>query len=112
MDVFPAMDYPEREWVVLDAEPDRKQYRMVIAPARLRPLAFLERLQAGAEHYRHHVANLHQAKAPENWPASVAKRDARPDIFVRPVSSPLTNHRRGVGLTAMVVAVLAAADEE
>ncbi|MFL9893988.1 MULTISPECIES: hypothetical protein [Paraburkholderia] len=109
---FPAMDYPEREWVVLDAEPDQKQYRMVIAPARLRPLAFLEKLQAGAEHYRHHVANLHQAKAPENWPAYVPKRDTRPHIFGRPVSSPLTNHRRGVGVRAMVLAVLAASDAE
>lgn len=109
---FPAMDYPEREWVVLDAEPDRKQYRMVIAPARPRLLASLERLQAGAEHYRHHVANLHQAKAPETWPAYVPKRDTRPDISVRPVSSPLTNHRRGVGVRAMVLAVLAASDAE
>ncbi|CAE6848718.1 hypothetical protein R69658_07051 [Paraburkholderia aspalathi] len=83
---FPAIDYPEREWVVLDAEPDRKQCRMVIAPARPRQLASGEELQAGAEHYSHHFANLHKAKAPENWPTPVAKREAHPDISVRPVS--------------------------
>ncbi|MGY6123870.1 hypothetical protein [Paraburkholderia hospita] len=109
---FPTVDYPEREWVVLDPEPDRKQYRMVIAPAPPRPLAFLEKLQAGAEHYRHHFANLHKAQAPENWPTSVAKHDALPKIPVRPVSSPLTNHRRDVGLTAMVLAMLTASDGE
>jgi hypothetical protein len=109
---FPTIDYPEREWVVLDADPDRKQYRMVIAPARTRPLASFGNLQAGAEHYGRHVANLHKAKAPEDWPASVAKRDARPDIFGRPVSSPLTKHRRGAGVTAMVLAVLGASDAE
>ncbi|NPT58210.1 hypothetical protein [Paraburkholderia elongata] len=109
---FPAIDYPEREWVVLDADPDREQYRMVIAPARPRPLTSLEKLQAGAEHYRHHVANLHKAKAPDNWPTLVAKRDARPDISVQPVSSQLTNHRRRVRVTAMVLAVLAASDAE
>jgi hypothetical protein len=109
---FPAIDYPEREWVVLDADPEMKQYRMVIAPARPRPLASLEELQAGAEHYRHHVANLHKAQVPENWPAPVVKRNARPDISVSPDSSPLTNHRRRVGVTAMVMAVLAASDAE
>ncbi|SOF01888.1 hypothetical protein SAMN05446635_10009 [Burkholderia sp. OK233] len=109
---FPAIDYPEREWVVLDAEPDRKQYRMVIAPARPRPLVSLEELPAGAEHYRHHVANLHKARVPENWPAPVAKRDARPDISVQPDKLPLTKDRRRVGVTAMVLAVLAASDAE
>jgi hypothetical protein len=106
------MDYPEREWVVLDAEPDRKQYRMAIAPPRPRPLATLEKLQAEAEHYRHHIANLHKAEVPEGWPTPVAKRNARSDISVRPVSSPLINHRRGVSVTAMVLAVLAASDAE
>lgn len=109
---FPAIDYPEREWVVLDAAPDRKQYRMVIAPGRPRPLASLEELQAGAEHYRHHVAILHKAQAPENWPAPVAKRNARPDIFVPPARLPLTNRRPSVSITAMVLAVLAASDSE
>ncbi|MGN8111786.1 hypothetical protein ACTJLB_27675 [Paraburkholderia sp. 22098] len=109
---FPAVDYPEREWVVLDAESDRKQYRMEIAPTRPRQLASIEELQARAVHYRHHFANLHDAQAPENFPTPVAKRDARPDISVRPVSSPLTNHRRDVGLTAMVLAMLTASDAE
>ncbi|MFP3647815.1 hypothetical protein [Paraburkholderia sp. SIMBA_054] len=109
---FPAMDYPEREWVVLDAEPDQKQYRMVIAPARPRQFVSVDKLQTGTDHYRHHFANLHEAKAPENWPTPVAERDARPDISVRPVSSPRPNHRRGVGVTAMILAVLAASDAE
>lgn len=109
---FPAIDYPEREWVVLDAAPDRKQYGMVIAPARPQPLVSFEELPAGAEHYRHHVANLHKAQVPENWPAPVAKRGARPDISVQPDKLPLTKDRRRVGVTAMVLAVLAASDAE
>lgn len=109
---FPTIDYPEREWVVLHEDHVREQYRMMIAPARPRPLASLETLQGGAEHYRHHVANLRQAQAPENLPAPVAKRNARPDIFVPPVRSPLTNHRHRVCVTAMVLAVLAASDAE
>jgi hypothetical protein len=109
---FPAMDYPEREWVVLDAEPDRKQYRMLIATPRPESLASLEKVQAGAEHYKHHVACLHKAEAPKTWPRLIAIRDARPDISVQPVSSPLSNHRRRVSVTAMVLAVLAASDAE
>ncbi|MFM0454093.1 hypothetical protein PQR21_27230 [Paraburkholderia nemoris] len=109
---FPAIDYPEREWVVLDAAPDRKLYRMAIAPARPQPLVSLEERPAGAEHYRHHIANLHKAQVPENWPAPVAKRDARRDISVQPDKLPLTKDRRRVGVTAMVLAVLAASDAE
>lgn len=109
---FPAIDYPEREWVVLDATPEQKQYRIVIAPARPRPLVSLEELPGGAEHYRLHVTNLHKAQVPENWLAPVAKRDARRDISVQPDKLPLTKDRRRVGVTAMVLAVLAASDAE
>jgi hypothetical protein len=69
-------------------------------------------MQAGAEHYSHHFANLHKAKAPENWPAPVAKRDARPDISVQPDKLPLTKDWRRGGVTAMVLAVLVASDAE
>jgi hypothetical protein len=111
---FPVMDYPEREWVVLDADPDRKRYRMAIAPARSRTLTFFGELQAGAAHYRNHVANLHKAKAPEHCPTFVAerRREPRADTSVKPVHSSLTNHRRRIPVTAMILAVLAASNAE
>ncbi|KPD16374.1 hypothetical protein ADM96_26325 [Burkholderia sp. ST111] len=48
----------------------------------------------------------------ESRPAPVAKRDARPDISAQPDRLPLTTDRRRVGVTAMVLAVLAASDAE
>ncbi|WP_353557732.1 hypothetical protein [Paraburkholderia terrae] len=99
---------------MLDADPDRKRYQMAIAPARSRTLAFFGELQAGAAHYRNYVANLHKAKAPEHCPTFVAehRREQRPDTSVKPVHSPLTNNRRRIPVTSMILAVLTASNAE
>lgn len=111
---FPVVDFPEREWVALDEDPKRSLVRLVIAPAIARRAAQREELQASGRHYQQHSGDLNRNAAPAERPMVPAgHRRAMNYDGARKSTDPLSMVRKGnIGVTAMVLAVLASSDAE
>ncbi|WP_454830151.1 hypothetical protein [Paraburkholderia xenovorans] len=111
---FPVVDFPEREWVVLDGDPGRNRLRLVIAPAPICPATKTGKLMVGDKHNQQHSRSQNQEAAPTECLAVPAGcRRASNFRGARKSTDPLSVDRKGsIGVTAMVLAVFSASDAE
>ncbi|TDY15717.1 hypothetical protein B0G81_8810 [Paraburkholderia sp. BL6665CI2N2] len=113
---FPVVDFPEREWVVLDRDSEGKAepLRLVVARGRTDRIVKKAQPQLNGEHHRQrHLCVLNENLAPsERLTPTGRRRDVSSDSDLA-VTDPLRVHRSGdISVTAMVVAVLLASDTE
>lgn len=109
---FPVVDFPERAWAVLDGDPERCLVRLLIAPAPARRAAQKGELQISGKHFQQHCGNLNRNAAPADRPmVRAGRRRAMNYDGARKSTDPLTiDHKGNIGVTAVVLAVLAASD--
>ena len=112
--LFPVVDFPEREWVVLNEDPKRRQVHLVSAPAYIGCAAQIWELQQPCKNHRQqHSFMLSRNAAPAEQPIPYRRRRATESDGACKSVDPLSVARQvSIGVIPMVLTVLAASDHE
>jgi hypothetical protein len=111
---FPTVDFPEREWVVLDEDRERRQVHLVSAPAYIGCAARIGEFQEpGKNHRQQHFKMLYRNAAPTGRLILPQCRRVTESAGACNPVDPLSLARKvNIGVMPTVLALLAASGAE